>query len=190
MLGPPMKRLNGLRFHFSLVLFFCMGLTMACQPIPLFSPRALEGVDEEFDVAAWTKKPHAMVGRKVQVGGRLLRAEVKDGETFVVAAYLPIVDDLVYESFEVRKRQEEFGVFYRATIDPKWLVAGNHFVVVGMTTESKTLSLNGTERTLPVLRAECLHVWESAGMTPPALPVAEAEQFASLAQATYCTSGY
>lgn len=191
MLGALMTRLIGLhRGVLPIGLLLCVALTVACKPIPLFSPRALEGLDEEFDVAVWSKAPKTMGGRKVELGGRILRAEVRDGETIFVAAHLPIVDDLVYESFEERKRQEEYGVFYRATIDPKWLVPGNHLVVVGVTTDVKTFSFNGTERTLPFVRAECLHVWESAGMSPPALPVAEAEQFAMLAQATYCTSAY
>jgi starvation-inducible outer membrane lipoprotein len=165
-------------------------LMQACGTIPIFSPRVLDGVDENFDVATWWKAPNAAVGRKVELGGRLVHAEVRNGETFLVVAHLPIVDRLVYESFESNQTTNEYGIYYRTTIDPKWLVAGNHLMVVGIIARAKTEVIHGIRRTIPFITAECLHLWNSAGTPPPVLPLAMAEKFTPLEQVTYCTSGY
>lgn len=167
-----------------------MIVLQACATIPIFSPRVMEGVDEGFEVAVWWATPNAVTGRKVELGGRVVRADVKNGETILVVMHLPIVDQLVYESFERHRRMEHYGIFYRATIDPKWLVAGNHIIVIGVTAPAKSALVSGTHQIIPFITAECLHVWDSAGTPTPALPLATAERFASLKQATYCTSGY
>jgi starvation-inducible outer membrane lipoprotein len=164
-------------------------LVQACSAIPIFSPRVMEGVDEGFEVQAWWEAPNAVVGQKVELGGQIVRGDVRNGETFLVATHLPIVDQLVYESLENDRPVNHYGVHYRATIDPTWLTPGNHFMVVGITSKAKSVVINGTQRTVPFVAAECLHVWKSAD-TPPVLPLAEAEKFAALEHVTYCTSGY
>ena len=173
-------------------LILCAGLVaiQACAGIPTFSPLVREGIDEYFDVAVWWKTPNAVVGRKVELGGRLIRAEVRNGETYLIASHLPIVDQLVYESFESPRTAKEYGIYYRATIDPKWLKTGNDLMVVGVTSQAKTVSINGRQQAIPFVNAECLHLWKSAGRPPPRLPLAAAEKFNKLEQATYCSSGY
>lgn len=182
------KRIFGWR---ALVASLWCGLVavQACSAIPIFSPRVMEGVDDGFDVAVWWRTPNAVTGRKVELGGKIMQAEARNGETFLVAAHLPIVDQLVYESFEEHRVVKEYGIYYRATIDPKWLGAGNHMMVVGVTSQAKPAVIRGAQRTVPFVTAECLHFWKSAGTPPPALPLAAAETFASLEQTTYCTSG-
>jgi starvation-inducible outer membrane lipoprotein len=173
-------------------LLLCIALVaiQACTGIPTFSPLVMEGIDEYFDVAAWWKAPNALVGRKVELGGRLVRAEIRNGETYLIASHLPIVDQLVYESFETRRPLKDYGIYYRATIDPKWLTAGNDLMVVGVTSQAKTLSINGKQQAVPFVTAECLHIWKSAGTPPPSLPLAAADKYRALDQATYCMSGY
>ena len=85
---------------------------------------------------------------------------------------------------------KQYGIHYRATIDPKWLAAGNHIMVVGATLQTKTVLVSGTQQTIPFVNAECLHVWKSAGTAPPSLPLDTGAKFERLEQATYCTSGY
>ncbi|WP_447603274.1 Slp family lipoprotein [Nitrospira sp. Nam80] len=168
----------------------CVAITLqTCSAIPIFSPRVMEGVDEGFDVQVWWKAPNAVVGRKVELGGQIVQGEIKNGETFLAATHLPIVDQLVYESFEVNRPVNQYGIYYRATIDPKWLAPGNHFMVVGVTSQPKPVFINGTQKTVPFVIAECLHVWKSAD-TPPAPPLLEAVKFGALDHVTYCTSGY
>jgi starvation-inducible outer membrane lipoprotein len=173
-------------------LILCAGLLaiQACARIPTFSPLALDGIDEYFDVAVWWKTPNAVAGRKVELGGRLIRADIRNGETYLIASHLPIVDQLVYESFESRRTTNEYGIHYRATIDPKWLTPGNDLMVVGFTSQAKTVSISGRQRAIPFVNAGCLHLWSSAGTPPPRLPLATAEKFTKLEQATYCSSGY
>jgi starvation-inducible outer membrane lipoprotein len=171
-------------------LLACMGLGIACARIPLFSPKAMEGVDEYFDVGRWWRAPNQMVGRKVELGGQIIHAEIKNGETFLVVTHLPIVDQLVYQSLEIHRPIEKYGIAYRATIDPKWLIAGNHVIVVGTTAPVRPISLNGPQQTLPFITAECLHLWKSAGTAPPTFPLSAAATFDRLEQATYCASGY
>ena len=172
------------------VVLWCGLMVMqACSAIPIFSPRVMDGVGEGFDEAVWWKTPNAMTGRKVELGGEIVQAQVRNGETFLVAAHLPIVDQLVYESFEEHRMAKEYGVYYRATIDPKWLGAGNHMMVVGVTSQARAVVIRGAQRTVPFVTAECVHFWKSAGTPPPDLPLAAAEKFESLEQTTYCTSG-
>jgi starvation-inducible outer membrane lipoprotein len=179
------------RRHALNLVFYCgLAMMQACAAIPTFSPLVMEGIDENFDVAVWWKTPNAVVGRKVELGGRLVRAEIRNGETFLVASHLPIVDQLVYESFETHRVTKEYGIYYRATIDPKWLAAGNHLMVVGVTSQAKPFSAIGRPPAIPFVTAECMHLWKSAGTPPPALPLATAEKFNNLEQATYCMSGY
>lgn len=188
-----MKRAGNSQFGWRalrLVLCCALAAMYACAVNPIFSPMVMDGMDEHFDVAVWWKTPNAVVGRKVELGGRLVRAEVRNGETFLVASHLPIVDQLVYESFESHRALKEYGIYYRATIDPKWLSAGNHLMVVGMTSQAKPFHPGGRQQAIPFVTAECLHLWKSAGTPPPALPLAAAEKFAVLEQMTYCTSGY
>lgn len=174
----------------TLILFTGLVIVQACASIPTFSPLVMDGIDEYFDVAVWWKTPNAVVGRKVELGGRLIRADVRNGETYLIASHLPIVDQLVYESFESRRTTKEYGIYYRATIDPKWLTAGNDLMVVGITSQAKTVSINGRQQAIPFVTAECLHLWKSAGTPPPRLPLTTAEKFNKLEQATYCSSGY
>jgi hypothetical protein len=173
-----------------LIFCFCLAALHGCAGIPTFSPLVLDGIDESFDVAVWWKTPNAVVGRKVELGGRLVRAEVRNGETFLVATHLPIVDQLVYESFETHRPLKEYGIHYRATIDSKWLTAGNDLMVVGVTSQAKPFSPGGRQPAIPFVTAECLHLWRSAGTPPPSLPLATAQKFGGLEQRIYCTSGY
>ena len=189
---PPMKRFSEREFRrLRRMVVLCCGMffLQACAANPIFSPRVMDGVDETFDVDVWWKTPNAPAGRKVELGGQIVQGEVKNGETFLVVTQLPIVDQLVYESFEIHRPVKQYGIYYRATIDPKWLVPGNHMMVVGFISQARTVFVNGTQKTVPFVTAECLHVWKSAG-TLPVLPLAEAKKFESLEHVTYCTSGY
>lgn len=172
-----------------LILWTAIGLS-ACAFIPLFPPKVTEGIDEHFDFEVWRKAPNTGIGRKIELAGRVVRSDMKNGETFVIAEQLPIVDGLVYETLALKKRTGEYGILYRATIDPKWLAAGDLLMVIGTVTQPKTVAVKGVQQTLPLLIAECLHLWRTGGKELPQSQQNDAERLASFKHMTYCASSY
>lgn len=154
------------------------------------SPRATEDIDEYFDFEVWQKAPNTGIGHKIELAGRVLRSDMKNGETFVIVEQLPIVDGLVYETLALKKRRVDYGIFYRATIDPKWLAAGNLLMVIGTVTQPRTVTVNGVHHTLPSLIAECLHPWRTGGKELPQSQQNDVERLASFNHMTYCASSY
>lgn len=170
-------------------LFIILALS-ACASIPLFPPKAADGIDEHFDFEVWRKAPNTRIGRKIELAGRVISSEMKNGETFVIAEQLPIVDGLVYETLALKKRVGEYGIFYRATIDPKWLGAGNLLMVIGTVTQPKTVAVNGVQQTLPFLIAECLRLWRTGGKELPQSQQNDVDRLDSFEHTTYCASSY
>ena len=123
---------------FFVILFMILDLA-ACASNPLFPPKVTDGIDEHFDFEVWRKTPNTGIGRKIELAGRVVRSDMRNGETFAIVEQLPIVDGLVYETLALKKRTGEYGVFYRATIDPKWLGAGNLLMVIGTVTQPKAV---------------------------------------------------
>ncbi len=174
---------------FFVILFTIVALS-ACAPNPLFPPKATDDIDEYFDFDVWRKAPNTGIGRKIELAGRVVRADNRNGETFVIAEQLPIVDGLVYETLALKKRMGEYGIFYRATIDPKWLGAGNLLMVIGNVTQPKTVAVNGAQHTFPLLIAECLRLWRTGGKELPQSRQNDVDRLASFEHTTYCASSY
>jgi starvation-inducible outer membrane lipoprotein len=174
---------------FFVILFMILDLA-GCASNPLFPPKVTDGIDEHFDFEVWRKTPNTGIGHKIELAGRVVRSDMRNGETFAIVEQLPIVDGLVYETLALKKRIGEYGVFYRATIDPKWLGAGNLLMVIGTVTQPKAVAVNGVQHTFPFLIAECLRLWRTEGKELPQSQQNAVDRLASFDHTTYCASSY
>jgi starvation-inducible outer membrane lipoprotein len=185
MMTIPLKR-----SPFSCITLFLLLVLSGCAPNPLFPPKATDDIDEHFDFEVWRKASNSRMGRKIELAGRVVRADNRNGETFIIAEQLPIVDGLVYETLARKKRTGEYGIFYRATIDPKWLGTGNLLMVIGAVTKPKTVAVDGVQQSLPFLIAECLRLWKTGGKELPQSKQSAVDRLASFEHTTYCASSY
>ncbi len=170
----------------SVVAVLCV-LSVACAPVQLFPPAVMEDVDKDFDFVAWKSIPNATVGRKVQLGGRIVQADLKGEEIIIVAVQLPIVEHPAYGPRDTRKRTGEFVISYKGTIEPSALAIGNRLVVVGVTEKAKTLTLDDIPRSLPAVAARCVHIWKTAGREISDFPHVGAG-YEALEENTYCVT--
>ena len=168
-------------------ILLCIFFISACAPTQLFPPEVMEGVDKNFDFAAWRMVPNAKAGRKIQLGGRIIQAEAKEGGVVVVVAQLPIVEHPAYGPKDSGKRSGEFVVFYHGKLDPNSLQPGNRLVVVGTTQNAKVVTVDDIQRSLPSVVARCLHIWNTGGRDVADFPSFGAG-YEPLEENTFCTS--
>jgi hypothetical protein len=55
----------------------------------------------------------------------------------------------------------QYAVFYPSELDEQALQFGNKFLAVGKVEHTRSVSVAGIPRTVPVLIAQCLHIWET-----------------------------
>ena len=168
-------------------ILLCSLLISACAPTQVFPPNAMEGVDKDFDFTAWRMVPNSKAGRNIQLGGRILQAETKEGGVVVVVAQLPIVEHPAYGPKDTGKRSGEFVVLYQGKLDPNSLQPGNRLVVVGTTQNAKVVTLEDTQRSLPSVVARCLHIWNTGGRDIADFPSFGAG-YEPLEENTFCTN--
>jgi starvation-inducible outer membrane lipoprotein len=72
-----------------LIVVACCAQVSACSP-SVFPYKALDGVNQDFDFAGWQllQEPHPQ--QKVQLGGRIVQAEMKDDMVTITATQLAI----------------------------------------------------------------------------------------------------
>ena len=158
----------------------------ACASPQMFSSEVMEGVDQNFDFTAWRMTPNAGVGKKIELGGRIIQAESSEGGVVIVAAQLPIADHPTYGPKDMGRRTGEFALFYQGTIKPKDLSVGNRLIVVGTLEQAKVVVVNDLKRSLPSLKAQCLHVWVTRGKEIDEFPFNTGGGYEPLEENTYC----
>lgn len=159
----------------------------ACTPYQVFPPTVIEGVDANFDFTSWRMAPNAKTGRKIQLGGRIIQAEAKDGGIIIVVAQLPIVEHPAYGPKDTGKRSGEFVIFYQGKIDQNSLQPGNRMIVVGTTQNTKVVTVDDIQRSLPSVVARCLHIWNTGGRDIADFPSYGAG-YEPLEENTFCMS--
>ena len=142
---------------------FIVIILSGCGSERVFSPEVLDGVDQTFDFTGWRMVPNAKVGKKVQLGGRIVQANGTQGGLTIITTQLPIVQQPAYGPKDTGRRSGEFAILYRGALDPKWLKPGNRLIVIGTTQEAKVVVVDDVQRSLPSLAAQCLHVWNTGG---------------------------
>jgi starvation-inducible outer membrane lipoprotein len=160
----------------------------ACGPVTAFPPDITSGVDTGFDFNAWRIQPKATIGRTVQLGGRIVQVNEANDALVLIVAYLPVVERPTYGPRDNGKRAGEYAVFYSGRISPKALRPGNRLMVVGVTEQSQTVSVDDVQRTLPSLTARCLHIWNTGGKEIAEFPYNAGAGYEPLEENTYCLS--
>ena len=173
---------------YGLLLIIALFSLNACGPVTAFPPEITNGADTNFDFHAWRVLPKATVGRKVQLGGRIVQVnEVNDG-LVIIAAQLPVVERPAYGPRDSGKRAGEYAIFYSGTIAPKSLRPGNRLMVIGVTEQSQPVNVDEVQRSLPSLTAQCLHIWNTGGKEIAEFPYNAGGGYEPLEENTFCVS--
>jgi starvation-inducible outer membrane lipoprotein len=138
----------------------CLFLLSACTP-SVFPYGALEGVDPNFDFSHWQLLPDQGPQRKIQLGGRILRAYTEGDTLTIITAQLPIAKNPT-DRPEEGKSLGEFVILYRATVDPLFLRKGNRVIVVGQTNHPTKIEVDTVQRNVPTVTALCIHFWNAS----------------------------
>lgn len=180
-----MNRINGLLVAGC----FCAALG-ACTPPPIFQKTVMDGVEPTFNFNIWRTAPNEVLGRKIQVGGRIVQADSTEEGVLIVGIQLPIVEHPVYGPTEVGKRPGvfEFAFLYAGKIEPSALSPGNRFIVVGTIQRARIVEVDGAPKSEPFLLARCVHIWKTEGREIADFPTVGAGYY-PLEEKTYCTNG-
>ncbi|HEU4502283.1 MAG TPA: Slp family lipoprotein [Nitrospira sp.] len=161
----------------------CCALVSACSP-SVFPYKALDGVNHDFDFLGWQLLQDQNPQQKVQLGGRIVQAEMKDDMVTITATHLSIPKDPTQEPEEA-KPSGEFLIQYSAVIDPLVLRSGNKLIVVGETGSPGQIEVEKKVRLLPRITALCIHFWNTDGKGI-ALRGSSSSGTKFLAELTYC----
>jgi starvation-inducible outer membrane lipoprotein len=174
------------RVSITTVLLACIGLG-ACSPSQVFAPEVMDGVDPNFDFSRWRMLPNQAQERKIQLGGRIIQSERKDGSVTIVVAQLPIVEHPAYGPKDTGKRSGEFAAMFLGTIESPFLQVGNRVIVVGTTRSPKVVPVDDLPRSLPTVSVKCLHIWNTGGRDIADFPSYGAG-YETLEEQTFCAT--
>lgn len=174
------------RVSITTLLLACIGLG-ACSHSPVFTPEVLEGVDPNFDFSRWRALPNQALERKIQLGGRIVQADRKDGTVTIVLTHLPIVEHPAYGPKDTGKRSGEFAATFLGTIESPFLQLGNRVIVVGTTKSPKVVPVDDLPRSLPAVSVTCLHIWNTGGRDIADFPSFGAG-YETLEEQTFCAT--
>jgi starvation-inducible outer membrane lipoprotein len=129
----------------------------------VFPPDVLKGADSNFDFPRWRMMPSQIQPTKVELGGRIVETQAIGGTVTIVTAQLPIVRFPAYGPKQ-GKSQGEFVIAYQGKIDQPFLHPGNRIMVVGITRGTKLVAVDDVMRSLPLLEANCVHIWKTGNV--------------------------
>ena len=172
------------RFH---IVMGCLFLLSACTP-SVFPYGTLEDVDPNFDFSNWQMLPDQGPQRKIQLGGRILRADIDGDAVKIVAAQLPISKNPT-DGPEEGKSLGEFVILSRAMVDPLFLRTGNRVMVVGQTSALTKIEVDNVQRNLPTVTALCIHFW-NAGEKEILMQGSSGSDSKTLRELTYCVRAF
>ena len=144
-----------------IIVVVCCALLSACSP-SVFPYKALDGVNHDFDLLGWQLLQGQSPQQKVQLGGRIVQAEMKEDMVTITATQLSIPKDPTQEPEEANSNGE-FLIQYSAVIDPLVLRSGNKLIVVGETGRPGQIEAEKNVRLLPRITALCIHFWNTDG---------------------------
>lgn len=177
------------RAHEMLIAGLCLALG-ACATTPMFQKDVMDGVEPNFNLNTWRTAPNAALGHKIQVGGRIVQADLTEEGVLIVGMQLPIVEHPVYGPTEVGKRPGvfEFAFLYTGKMEASALSPGNRFIVVGTIQRARIVEVDGAPKSEPFLLARCVRIWKTEGREIADFPMVGAGYY-PLEENTYCTSG-
>ncbi|UVT15476.1 MAG: Slp family lipoprotein [Nitrospira sp.] len=167
------------------LLILSLVMMSACAPSHhVFPPKTTEGIDTHFDFSLWHDGSES---KKVQIGGRIVRAQSSDDMVIIVVSQMPIVDYPAYGPKDNGESNGEFVIIYQGTIEMPNLQPGNRVIAVGVTHPWKVFTVKNLSRSFPVVAAQCLHFWNTQGREIADFPYYEAG-YVTLKQETVCAN--
>jgi starvation-inducible outer membrane lipoprotein len=140
------------------IMMGCLVLVSACKP-SVFPYKALDGVNDKFDFSQWELLPNQ---QKIQLGGRIIRTDMRGDSLAIVTTQLPIGDKPA-DGPQEGPSQGIFVILFRTIVDPLFLREGNRVMVVGQTSTRLDIEVDHTMRSLPTIKALCVHFWNAGG---------------------------
>lgn len=169
-----------------LLVVICLCGGMGCtSPLAIFSPEARKGIDREFDFLQWKIHPDQYDSRKVELGGRILKAAAATGHVIIVVAELPIVEHPAYGPKE-GKSKGQFAIRFHRDVESCWLHPGNKIVVIGRTHGRRAIPVDDFVKNLPLIQALCLHIWKT-GRDDIADYQSSGAGYGTLEEETFCS---
>ncbi|MEQ1796285.1 MAG: Slp family lipoprotein [Nitrospira sp.] len=137
----------------------CCGLVTAGCGSHFVVPEALEAqLDKELTFAQLLAAPDSHAGKRVMVGGEVLKAKRTEAGTQLEVLQLPLDTD--NEPSWVRtESQGRFLAVQPAPLDPATMVPGTRVTVVGELTGSRMDRLDDVEYRYPTFSVKHLYVW-------------------------------
>jgi len=122
-------------------------------------PEALETqLDRDVTFAQVLAAPESFVGRRIVVGGEVLKAKRTDAGMLIEVLQLPV--DADYEPTVVRtESQGRFLALTQELLDPATIREGTAITLVGEVTGSRMERLDEVEYRYPTLGVKHLYVW-------------------------------
>ncbi|MGB9697902.1 MAG: Slp family lipoprotein [Thermodesulfobacteriota bacterium] len=130
-------------------------LLFACAPI--FNKEKMKEVDYELTLAALINDPERYTGKIMILGGRIIKAEIKEGVTWIEVLQLPL--DWRKKPKETDESAGRFLAFFADFHDPAIFSPGRKITVLGLISGRKTLSIGEKEYHYPVLKIKEAHLW-------------------------------
>jgi starvation-inducible outer membrane lipoprotein len=120
------------------------------------------------------------------LGGRIVQVDQQSEGVIIITTQLPIVEQPVYGPKDNGRRSGEFALFYASPLPSKWLSPGNRLIVVGTTEQAVVVSVDDVQRSLPSLRASCVHIWKTGGKEIGEFPYNIGGGYEPLEEETFC----
>ena len=175
----------------SMIAGLLLFLQQGCAGGPTFPENGGETLKGSTEFGVLSATPDTYMGRAVRLAGRMVSVEETDQGTMILAEWLPFPEPGQYGPAEaVPVKIRRFTLHYPGKIDPMGLWYGNKFIVTGAVTgTSPMVTADGATKTIPNIKARCLHVWKTGDSElSDSNPDVEQTGFPPLEQ-TYCTNG-
>ncbi len=146
------------------VLIVLIGMA-SCHHVPHFPENGLQPIRETEDFAQLVGSSDYPVGTRIRLAGRIVRTEEKPWGFLLLADWLPYPQDTFVGPIRPSPTTEaRFFLRYVGPIDEDGRYRGNEFMAFGALLEPhEYFTAQGILRKVPFVKAECLHVWKTAG---------------------------
>ena len=140
-----------------------VALLSACAPV--FSKQSLSEVDPAITFQELIRDPEKYSGKVTLLGGRILAATVRGGETWVEVLEQPL--DWQQKPKDTDASYGRFFIRFADFRDPVIYAPGRRITVLGEVQGKTVLRLTEVEYTYPVLLPREHHLWEpETGFAP------------------------
>ena len=144
--------------------------TVSCAEIATFPDNGSLSLSQPEEYVALVKQPKKYQGQLLRMAGRMAGIEKQGKGSLIIAEFMlfpknpnlrPETPKTGNESTTGKKRRRVLVVFPEP-IDHQFLWIGNEFMVYGQYTGTEEyVNLVGSPRTVPHIKAQCLHVWKT-----------------------------